>query len=235
MTAYSPVMEKLSIKEYLFDSNLFLYDRYTTLTEGAAMSNVLTLDPPLTEEVPSHRRLRELSSVLALLFGSILMLYALFAAAIIGTGLLMPDHIVIGARGLSFTLGRLPPLYPGAVRLSELPFITHLAGAIGLIVQMAPVFFIFQHLRGLFALYAEGTVFARANAVHLKRTGMWLIAYPFTILIANTLFLLAGGQDRASWLHISEIQAPILGLIVFAIAHVMEFGHDIEQEKDSFV
>jgi hypothetical protein len=31
------------------------------------------------------------------------------------------------------------------------------------------------------------------------------------------------------------VYALILGLIVFVIAQVMEFGREIEQEKDSFV
>jgi hypothetical protein len=199
------------------------------------MADVLALNPSLPEEGLSHRRLRKLSSVLALMFGGILVLFAFFVVAIFGTGLLLPDHVMIGTRGTSILLGRLPPLYPGAVRLSQLPFITWLAGAFALVIEMAPIFFVLRHLRGLFLLYASGTVFARKNALHLKRIGIWLIAYPFTILTGNTLFLLAGGADRASWFHLSEIQAPILGLIVLAIALVMEFGHDIEQEKDSFI
>jgi hypothetical protein len=199
------------------------------------MTNVLTLDPPRSEEVSSHRRLRELSSVLALMFGGIVVLFALFLAANIGIGIWLPDHVLMGTRGISIVLGRVPPLYPGAVRLSQLPLITWLAGGVALAINLAPIFIVLRHLRGLFVLYASGTVFARENALHLKRIGIWLIAYPFTILAGNTLFLMAGGADHASWFHLSEIQAPILGLIVFVIAQVMAFGREIEQEKDSFI
>jgi len=172
---------------------------------------------------------------LALLFAGIMVLFALYVAALAGIGVVLPDHVLMGTRGISIVLGRLPALYPGAVRLSQLPLITWIAGLFVLAMQLAPVFLVLRHLRGLFQLYASGTVFGRENALHLKRIGLWLIAYPVILLAGNALFLAAGGADRASWFHLSEIQAPVLGLIVLAIALVMEFGRDIEQEKDSFV
>jgi hypothetical protein len=201
------------------------------------MADVLALDPSRPEEAASHRRLRRLSSALALMIGGIAVLFALFLALIIGTGILQPDHVVMGTEGvsISFPSEPLPPLYHGAMRLSQLPLITWIAGGFALAINMAPIFLVLWHLRALFVLYASGIVFARENALHLKRIGLWLIAYPFAIFAGNTLFLLAGGADHKSWLHISEIQAPILGLIVFAIAQVMEFGREIEQEKDSFI
>jgi len=199
------------------------------------MSDSMAFHSPLAAEIPSHQKLRKLSHVLALMFAGIMALLALYVAALAGIGVVLPDHMLMGTRGVSIVLGRLPALYPGAVRLSQLPLITWLAGLAVLAMQLAPVFPVLRHLRGLFLLYASGTVFGRENALHLKRIGLWLIAYPFILLAGNALFLAAGGADRASWFHLSEIQAPVLGLIVLAIALVMEFGRDIEQEKDSFV
>lgn len=199
------------------------------------MSDVIRLDRPLAEEAPSPRRLRSLSRALELLFGLLLVTYALLAVAMVGIGLLMADHVVMGAKGTSIGLGPLPPLYPGAIRASELPLFTKLTGAVVLSMEMTPGLLILWHLRGLFALYATGTVFARKNAAHLKSVGVCLISYPFVFIAGNSLFHLAGGADTASWFRITWIQAPILGLIVFAIARVMEYGHDIENEKDSFI
>jgi hypothetical protein len=99
---------------------------------------------------------------------------------------------------------------------------------------MVPVILVCWHLRGLFTLYARGIVFARENAAHLKHVGLWLVIWPVAKLAANIVFRLAGGTDKA-WAQSIFIYSLILGLIVFAIALVMEFGREIEQEKDSFI
>ena len=117
------------------------------------------------------------------------------------------------------------------VRFSDQPVVTRITGVVDVAIAMVPIFFIFWHLRGLFALYAAGTVFARENAIHLKRIGIRLIVYPFAKFAANMLFRMAGGLDHA-WFHMMGLQALVLGLIVVAIAQVMEFGHEIEQGKE---
>ena len=202
------------------------------------MSNVLALDPITAEnEKPSHRRLRRLSSGLALLFTALPAFYALFILAGIVVVLFFSAYLQMNAQGVWFGIGlhgAIPRAIPGMVRFSDQPLITHLAGIADFVLAAVPIFFVFLHLRGLFRLYAAGTVFARENATHLKRIGLWLIAYPFVKFAANMLFQLAGGLDRA-WFHVMGVQALVLGLIVVAIAQVMEFGREIEQEKDSFV
>jgi hypothetical protein len=120
------------------------------------------------------------------------------------------------------------------VRLSDQPPITRLSGIVDVFIVMTPLIFVFWHLRGLFRLYAAGVVFVRENAQHLKRIGVWLIAYPFAKFAANLLFQAAGGADH-HWFYMEEVYALGLGIIVVAIAQVMEFGHEIEQEKDSFI
>ncbi len=171
------------------------------------------------------------------LFTGLLIFFALYLFAGILVVLFFSAHVQMNSQGatISFSLhGILPPAMPGTVRLSDQPLITRLSGIVDLIIAMAPIIFIFWHLRELFRLYAAGTVFARENAQHLKRIGIWLIAYPFAKFVANMLFQLAGGVDR-NWFYMVEIYALVLGIIVVAIAQVMEFGHEIEQEKDSFI
>jgi hypothetical protein len=205
------------------------------------MSNVVEFSA--FEEAPPaaaapHRRLLLLSRGLSVLFTLIFALIALEIAAGIVLCLFFGSHILMGAHGLSLGFGPgggAPKAAPGEVRMSDLPFATRLAGAAGWIIVSTPLLFLFHHLRRLFGLYARGIVFAAENAAHIQRIGVWLIVYPFANYVCNALFWLAGGADRAEWFHFEQVQAFVLGLIVVAIAQVMAFGHDIEQEKDSFI
>jgi len=202
------------------------------------MSNVLALDPVhLEREKPTYRRLRRFSRALTILCTVILPLTALNLFVYIVGALFFGAYIQMNADGVNISVGphgTIPHAMAGMVRFSDQPLGTHLAGVADLIVASAPFFFVFWHLRALFALYAAGTVFARENGMHLKRIGIWLIAYPFAKIAANLIFRAFGGLDHA-WFHMMLIQAFVLGFIVVAIAQVMEFGHEIEQEKDSFI
>jgi len=198
----------------------------------------LALDPAVAEsDTPSHRRLRRLSRVLSWLFTALLVLLALYLVAGIVVVVFFSAHLQMNAEGATLLFGphgEIPPATPGMVRFSDQPVLTRLAGTADLAIAQAPFFFIFWHLRGLFGLYAAGTVFAKRNAAHLKHVGYWLIAYPIAKFASNLVFRAAGGLDHA-WFHPLTYQAPIAGIIVVAIALVMEFGHEIEQEKDSFI
>jgi hypothetical protein len=143
------------------------------------------------------------------------------------------DHVLVGARDAYFFTGT-PPVWKGTVLYSTQSALTRLAGMVDIVMATLPILLAFWNLRGLFALYAHGIVFARENAAHLKKVGLWLVVYPFAKVLANMIFQAAGGTDKA-WFHMELIYALVAGLIVFVIALVMEFGHEIEQEKDSFV
>lgn len=205
------------------------------------MSNVVefsAIEDAAPEPAAPHRRLLLLSRGLAALLALILGLVALDMLAGIAFALFFGGHVLMSAHGLDIAFGRgggLPRLQPGQVRLSDLPPITRLAGAASWTVLGTPLMLVFHHLRRLFGLYARGVVFTPANAAHIARIGAWLIVYPFANYACNTLFWLAGGADRAGWFHLEQVQAVVLGLIVLAIAQVMAFGHEIEQEKDSFI
>jgi hypothetical protein len=202
------------------------------------MGNVVALDatvPVGATRVP--KRLRALSKGLALLFTLLLGLVVFGLLAGVIAILFFPQYVLTTSSAAGILIGphgTAPHLRPGMVRLSDQPLITHFAGIVDWAVALAPIFFVFWHLRRLFRLYAAGIVFAQQNAVHLKHIGLWLIAYPFAKFVSNMVFQLAGGTDH-DWFHASEIEALVLGLIVTVIAQVMEFGRDIEQEKDSFI
>jgi len=191
-------------------------------------------DPPALP----HRRLLLLSRILSYLFAAILALEVLQALAGTVLGLFFGGHVLMGANGMNIAFGHggmLPGLAPGQVRLSDLPLVTQLTFAFGWPILFAPMLMLFDNLRRLFALYGRGIVFSAENATHISRIGIALIAYPFVNYFCDFVFWLAGGADRASWVHMDHIQAFILGLIVVAIAQVMSFGREIEQERDSFV
>ena len=203
------------------------------------MSNVVAIEPILAPPIPSrpYRKMRPLSRALSVLFTIFLVLAALFPLATIVVLAFFSSYVQMNADGANIGVGphgAFPHAVPGMVRLSDQPAITHLAGAAAIILSNLPIAMIFWHLRGLFALYADGIVFARENAIHLKRVGVWLIAYPFAKFASNMIFRAAGGVDHA-WFRMELVDSFVLGLIVFVIAQVMEFGGQIEEEKDSFI
>ena len=199
------------------------------------MSNVLVFDqveapPPSTAQL----RLRRLSRALSILFLVSMIATVLSVVAWSVLGLFFGDHVSVGSDGVYLSFPHPARQIPGRVLFSSQPFVTHLAGLVDIVLASLPAFFICWHLRGLFKLYASGIVFARENAAHLKRVGLWLLLYPIARFVANMIFQLAGGTDRA-WFRGELIDALILGAIVFAIAQVMEFGREIEQDRAEII
>ncbi len=199
------------------------------------MSNVVAFDqveprPPTSAQI----MLRRLSRGLAVLFTLAIALCAIWLIGAFLFSFLYSNHVRMGPEGAFIAAPGLPRVIPGTVLYSSQPFITRLAGFVDVVIAMLPVSFVCWHLRGLFELYAGGTVFARENAMHLKRIGAWLIAYPFAKFAANMLFRLAGGTDK-TWFRGELVDALILGIIVFAIAQVMEFGREIEQDSAEII
>ncbi len=186
------------------------------------------------EPARPHRRLLRLSRGIAWLCNVMIGLSLLWALAAFVVIFFYANHVLVGAEGANVAFPGEPRDIPGMIRFSAQPFITHFVGFVNICMATAPVILICWHLRGLFALYARGIVFAQQNAMHLKRIGLWLVIWPISKFVANMMFQMVGGTDKA-WAQMIFLYALILGLIVFAIAQVMEFGREIEQEKDSFI
>jgi hypothetical protein len=103
------------------------------------------------------------------------------------------------------------------------------------VVQFGPAILVLANLRGLFRLYAAGTVFARENADHIKRMGQWLIVYAVAPFLSVQLLTLVDCAVDRAWFHMVEVQALVLGGILLVIAQVMEAGREIELDRDGFV
>lgn len=198
------------------------------------MSNVVEMSSlSVTNPISTHHSLRLLSRALALLFIVFAALQILWVlAACIGT-LFFSSHMLEGPAGTDIFTGK-PPVIPGMVLYSSLSAVTRGVGMIAVAAVAAPFLMMFWELHGLFGLYARGIVFARENAVRLKRVGLWLILYPFAKFAAHMSFRLAGGLDRV-WFHMEIIYALVAGLIVLAVAQVMEFGREIELDRSEII
>ncbi len=219
---------------FLFDRIYLLFYVQFVLMQETIVSNVLDLPGRPEAAMLPHQRLLWLSRGLSVLFTGLIGLSAFWMVASFVAVFFFANHILVGAEGANVSFPAEPAPIGGMIRLSTQPFITRFTGFIDILIGMAPVMFVCWHLRGLFRLYAQGIVFARENAQHLKRLGLWLVVWPIAKFVANMLFQLAGGTDTA-WAQMIFVYSFLLGLIVFAIALVMEFGREIEQDRDSFI
>jgi hypothetical protein len=181
-----------------------------------------------------EQRMRTISRALAVVFQILLAVTLLWAAGTVIVSLFLPDHVLVGSSGADLLFGPKPYVRPGMVLFADQPLATRLAGMIDVLIALVPVAMTLLNLRGLFRLYAAGTVFARENARHLKHIGGWLLVYPFAKFAANMLFRAFGGTDHA-WFSATLVQALLLGAVVFVIAQVMEIGEEIERERAEFV
>ena len=199
------------------------------------MSNVVEFSP-FEADAPAlpHRRLLVLSRGLSWLFTFLMGSSLFWVVAAFVVIFFYSNHVMVGSSGANVSFPAEPHDIPGMIRFSSQPFITRFAGFVNICMASTPIVLICWNLRELFKLYSRGVVFARENAAHLKRIGLWLVLWPVAKFIANMLFQLAGGTDKA-WAQMIFLDSLILGLIVLAIAQVMEFGREIEQEKDSFI
>jgi hypothetical protein len=200
------------------------------------MSNVVPLLPPEAPapEPPLLGRIRRSGALISALFTLLLSLALLFAVVLVGVVLFYQgEDIAFGPGGVWF--GRRPDAAAGLVALSVFSPAQRLIGAGALLLLVAPAAYIFLRLRLLFGLYARGVVFAPRNAHCLKQVGLGLVAYAFAPFCANRIALLAGVANDPIWFHLSEIQAAVLGALVFVVADVMRCAHEIEAERDRFV
>ena len=203
------------------------------------MTNLLTMMPTVRDgdaEQPIHRRIQARSRLFAALFTGLLWLVAALTAALVLAALFYRGpNVFVSAEGVDIAFGRTLPTPAGAQSLGDLALRFRLGGTVALLAQFGPAILVLANLRGLFRLYAAGTVFARENATRIKQIGLWLIAYavaPF--LSVGLLTLIDCAVDRA-WFHMVEVQALVLGGILLVIAQVMEAGREIELDRNGFV
>ncbi len=108
-------------------------------------------------------------------------------------------------------------------------------GILAVILQFTPGAMLLKQLRDLFRLYAQGVVFSHCNALLLKHTAAWLIAYAATPFLSHVLLSTTDLIVDQVWFHADQVKALVVGLLLFGIAQVMEFGHEIERDRDGII
>ena len=199
------------------------------------MSNVMGLHAAGVEPASSaFRRVRRASRLFSWLFTALLWALSVLAAAMALAMLIYAGpHLQVTSH--SFELTNRTNILPGAVVVGTLPFATKLAYAIVAVLRTAPAVMMFWNLRALFRLYSQGVVFASENTAAIKRVGLWLVAAAF-MPFASHMFLSALGREvDHAWFHMEEVQALVLGGLVFVIAQVMQVGREIEEDRSQFV
>ncbi len=197
------------------------------------MTNIVAFEPPDIEQ-PPETPLRQRSRLFATLFGALLVLSLVFSVAL-ATAVVFYDGPWLAAGPGGVWIGRAPDVSAGLLPLTAFTSLQRCTGALALMLLVAPAAFIFFELRELFRLYAAGIVFAPANARCVKWIGVGLVGYAFAPFVANRLVRLAGVFIDPVWFHMDEVQAAVIGALLFVIADVMRFGREIEQERDGFI
>ena len=209
------------------------------------MTRVLHFSPATaapSPETPPHRRIRQASKGLALLFGAIFLVYCVFA--VVGVmAFLVPfagEHLLIGPKGIVLMIGsapahRLAAPPAGYLAVANLPRLQRLIHIAVSPLVVLPGVMVFWNLRRLFGLYGRGVVFSEANARLIKHIGLWLVANALAPLLTTNILAVLHMQIDQNWFHADTIPKIILGGVVYVIGMVMEVGRQIEEEQGQFV
>jgi hypothetical protein len=139
---------------------------------------------------------------------------------------------VIDLPPLSETADSLPA---GFISISRLAIWQSLLAAGLLTLRLLPGVVILACLYRLFRMYARGLIFTPANTLQIRRIGWALIAYAAVPLITHAALFAVGLSPVAVKLEVRQIDAAVIGAILFAVGHVMAFGGEIDRDREGFV
>lgn len=103
-----------------------------------------------------------------------------------------------------------------------------------LTLRLIPGLVILSGLIGLFRLYARRLIFTADNEVLMRRIALALIAYAIVPLITHATLYFAGMSPVAVKLELRQLDAAVLGTLVFAFVNVVAFGSEIERDRAGF-
>lgn len=103
-----------------------------------------------------------------------------------------------------------------------------------LTLRLIPGLVILSGLIGLFRLYARHRIFTTYNEVLMRRIAWALIAYAVVPLITHATLYVAGMSPVAVKLELRQLDAAILGILLFAFVNVVAFGSEIERDRAGF-
>jgi hypothetical protein len=197
------------------------------------MASVVEFAPPKPAAAPSYRRIREVSRGFEILFAA---LFAIgIGVAIAELAILFLYHgamLAFGPHGGVISTGPVPE---GYIPVSQWRLDQKVAYVPVVLIRAAPSIALFWCSRTLFRLYAQGTVFAVANARLIRWAGVSLVADAVAPFACHLGLSATGYEIDGAWAHMMSIQELVLGGVVFVIALVMQAGHEIEQDREGFV
>ena len=103
-----------------------------------------------------------------------------------------------------------------------------------LTLRLIPGLVVLSSLIGLFRLYARRLIFTANNEVLMRRVAWALIGYAIVPLITHAALYLAGMSPVAVKLELRQLDAAVLGTLLFAFVNVVAFGSEIERDRDGF-
>ncbi|WP_231420292.1 hypothetical protein [Sphingomonas sp. Leaf205] len=103
-----------------------------------------------------------------------------------------------------------------------------------LTLRLIPGLVILSNLTGLFRLYARRLIFTADNEVLMRRIAWALIAYAVVPLVTHTTLYFAGMSPVAVKLELRQLDAAVLGTLLFAFVNVVAFGSEIERDRAGF-
>jgi len=104
-----------------------------------------------------------------------------------------------------------------------------------LAIRLLPGLLILWHLRVLFRFYSRGVVFARDNARQIRFIAFALLGYAAVPFLTHGALFMAHMAITPIKMEIRQVDALVLGLVLFTIARVMMFGHEIERDQEGFI
>jgi hypothetical protein len=130
------------------------------------------------------------------------------------------------------TVGSLPATFVSVSRLAVWQSVL----AAGLLtLRLLPGLVILGSLYRLFRTYAQGQIFTHGNTAHIRRIAWALLAYAAVPLVTHATLFAAGLSPVAVKLEIRQVDAAVIGVILFAVAHVMSFGGAIDRDRAGFI
>lgn len=103
-----------------------------------------------------------------------------------------------------------------------------------LALRLVPGLVILSSLIGLFRLYARRLIFTANNEVLMRRIAWALVAYAVVPLITHSTLYVVGMSPVAVKLELRQLDAAVLGTLLFAFVNVVAFGSEIERDRAGF-
>lgn len=146
------------------------------------------------------------------------------------------DHAGMMNGGFAFVVTSDDPIeIPGGfVAISRYAIWQSTLAAGLLAMRLVPGLVILAGLIGLFRLYSRRRVFTTDHEALMRRIAWALLAYSIVPLITHATLYFAGMSPVAVKLELRQLDAAVLGVLLFALVNVVAFGSEIERDRAGF-